>query len=103
MSLTGNDVIVAFKTYCDQYERLFIPDNPRQEAIADSLATHYNSDDLLEAIKYFVKNDKGPYLIFEFALKSKDIIEKSKFERESGEKFKEIVAQTRKKLESNEL
>ena len=103
MSLTGEDVIVAFTTYCSEYSRLFIPDLPRQDAVADSLAKHYNSDDLLEAIKYFVKNDKGPYLIFEFALKSKDIIEKSKFERESGEKFKEIVAQTRKKLESDEL
>lgn len=103
MSITGEDVIVAFTTYCAEYSRLFIPDVPRQDAVADSLAKHYNSDDLLEAIRYFVKNDKGPYLIFEFALKSKDIIEKSKFERESGEKFKEIVAQTRKKLESDEL
>lgn len=103
MSLTGNDVIVAFQTYCTEYDKLFIPDMPRQEAIAESLAKHYNSDDLLEAIKFFVKNDKGPHLIFEFALKSKDIVDRNKFNRESGAKFKEIVAQTRKKIESDEL
>lgn len=102
MSISAEDVIEAFKSYCDEYNRLFIPDNPRQDAIAESLSKHYGADDLLMAMKYFVQNDQGPFLLFEFALKSRNIIEKSSFDRKSEQHFKNVVAETRKKIE-NEL
>lgn len=102
MTITGRDFIDAFKTYCENENKLFIPDSPRQDDIADSLAKHYDSDDLLDAIKWCVKTEEGPFLIFDFAIKSRDYIDKIKKEKNSVNKFKQVVAETRKLLE-NEL
>lgn len=99
MAITGNDVIQAFKVYCEDKNKFFLPDSPRQEDIADSLAKHYDSDDLLMAIKWYVDINDGPILIFNFALESRSLIEKIKKEQNSINKFKQVVADTRKLLE----
>lgn len=103
MAITGNDVIAVFKVYCKEYNKLFIPDSPRQDDVADSLAEHYDSDDLLEAIKWYVDKDAGPILVFDFALKSRDYIQKIQKERASVDRFKQTVAETRKLIEQDEL
>jgi hypothetical protein len=99
MAITGDDVIHVFKLYCEEYSKLFIPDSPRQDEVAESLARHYDSDDLLAAVKWFVQSDQGPILVFDFALKSRDYVEKVKKERASIDKFKQTVAETRKLIE----
>lgn len=99
MAITGDDVIHVFKLYCEEYLKLFIPDSPRQDEVAESLARHYDSDDLLAAVKWFVQSDQGPILVFDFALKSRDYVEKVKKERASIDKFKQTVAETRKLIE----
>lgn len=99
MTITGNDFIDAFKAVCESENKFFIPDSPRQDDIADSLVKHYDSDDLLDAIKWCIKSEQGPFLIFDFALKSRDYIEKVKRERNSVVRFKQVVADTRKLLE----
>lgn len=103
MKMTGEEVIQTFENLCDKYGKLFIPDQPRQESVAVSLAKHYSKDDLLYAIDRHINTNKGPFLVFEFALVSRTIVDKAKFERESGNKFKMIVEETRKKIENNEL
>lgn len=103
MALAGKDFVEAFKIYCSENKKLFVPDSPRQEDVADSLVSHYDSDDLLEAIKWYTEKETGPFLIFDFALKSRDYVEKVKKERASVDKFKQTVAETRKLIEQNEL
>lgn len=103
MALSGNDVVEVFKLYCTQHNKLFVPDSPRQEEVSDSLASHYDSDDLLEAIKWYTQKEDGPVLIFDFALKSRDYVERVKKERASVDKFKKTVEDTRKLIEQNEL
>lgn len=102
MTITGSDVIAAFKAYCDEYNQLYIPDSPRDMEVADSLAKHFDSDDLLDGIKQYIKKGEGPFLVFDFALRSRSLIEAAKSERASIERFKEIVEETRKKIQ-NEL
>lgn len=103
MAITGNDVVEVFKVYCKEYNKLFIPDSPRQDDVANSLAEHYDSDDLLEAIKWYVDKDQGPILIFDFALKSRDYVQKIQKERASVDRFKQTVAETRKLIQHDEL
>ena len=99
MTITGNDVVETFKVYCDTKNKFFLPDSPRQDDIADSLAKHYDSDDLLMAIKWYIDTNDGPILIFNFALESRSLIDKIKKEQNSINKFKQVVADTRKLLE----
>lgn len=103
MAISGDDVISVFAHICKEKNKLFIPDSPRQNEVAASLAEHYDGDDLLDAIKMHVSSDPGPILVFDFALKSRDLVEKVKKERASVEKFKQTVADTRKLIEDNEL
>ena len=67
MIKTGQDLIRYFKSCCEKQNKLFIPDSPRQEAIADALAKFYNSDILLKACDLFIKSNNGPFIIFDFA------------------------------------
>ena len=103
MAISGSDLVQAFKVVCESEGKLFIPDSPRQDDIADSMAKHYDSDDLLDAIKLYIKSEYGPMLIFDFAIKSRDFVDKIKKERLSIDKFKQTVADTRKLIEENEL
>ena len=103
MALTGNDIIEVFKIYCKENSKLFVPDSPRQDEVAASLAQHYDSDTLLESIKWFISKEPDPILVFDFAVKSRDYVEKVKKEKASIEKFRQTVAETRKLIENNEL
>lgn len=103
MTISGEDVVAVFNHICKDKNKLFIPDSPRQDEVANSLADHYDGDDLLDAIKLYVASDPGPILIFDFALKSREYVEKVKKERASVERFKQTVAETRKLIEDNEL
>lgn len=98
--LTGPELIKLFADYSLKSHKLFIPDLNRQEAIADSLVNHYESDLLEKSVIWFIDNNLGPFLIFDFALRSRDIVEKIKYEDQSVVKFKNIVEETRKRMES---
>lgn len=100
MILTGNELIEFFKDSCRKYHKLFIPDSPRQEQVADALASFYKKDNLEKAIEYFVKSRPGPFLVFDFAVESRTFVEKVEFEKKSQDKFKDIVQETKKRLES---
>jgi hypothetical protein len=100
MILTGNELIEYFKSCCKKYHKLFIPDSPRQEQVADALATFYRKDGLEEAIEYFVKSRPGPFLVFDFAIESRSFVERIEFEKKSQDKFKDIVQETKKRLGS---
>jgi hypothetical protein len=103
MAITGTDVVAVFKHICADNKKLFIPDSPRQDEIAESLASHYDGDDLLDAIKLFIASDPGPILVFDFAVKSRDFVSKVQKEKALVERFKQTVADTRKLIESDEL
>jgi hypothetical protein len=103
MAITGNDVVEVFKVYCKEKGKLFVPDSPRQEDVANSLADHYDSDTLLDAIKWYIEKDEGPILVFDFALKSRDYVQKIQKEKASIDRFKQTVAETRKLIEKDEL
>jgi hypothetical protein len=97
---TGQELIECLKESCRDSGKLFIPDSPRQEAVADSLAEHYDSEIILETIKYFVKSRTGPFLMFDFAIESKKLTDKIKQEKESKEKFMRIVKDTQNRMAS---
>ena len=98
---TGQDLIDLFQKECNEQGKLFVPDPPRQEQVAKSLVEHFDYEELKPAVAKFVSDTYGAVLVFDFALKSKDLIERSKFEEKSKKRFKEIVEQTRLEMESN--
>ena len=86
MIITGSELIECFKNYCKKYHKLFIPDSPRQEQVADALASFYKKDNLENAVEYFIE--------------SRTFVERVEFEKKSQDKFKDIVQETKKRLES---
>lgn len=99
MEQTEIDLIKQLKHYCKKYHKLFIPDSPRQEAVAESLLSFYDREILSAAVDLFVKSNPGPFLVFDFAVQSKTYTDRVKFEGKSVDKFKEIVNQTKKRME----
>lgn len=100
MNQTGQDLVIHFKECCAKRNKLFIPDIPRQTHVADALVQYYKHDDLWNAIDIFVKSNPGPFLVFDFAVQSRIYIERLKFDKDSETKFKDIVEQTKKRMES---
>jgi hypothetical protein len=96
--ITGQELVQCLKESCKKSGKLFIPDSPRQEAVADALAEHYDGDLLMETVQYFVKSKSGPFLMFDFAIESKKFTEKVKQEKESKEKFRQIVRDTHDRM-----
>ena len=103
MEATGQELIEHFKSCCKKSNKLFIPDSPRQESVADALATFYKRQELFDAVEFFVKSKQGPFLVFDFAVESRSFVEKVKFENKAADRFKEIVEQTRKRMTTDEL
>lgn len=91
--------IEQLKNCCKIYHKLFIPDSPRQEAVAESLLSFYDRDILFQAIDVFVKSNPGPFLVFDFAIQSKKYTDKVVFDSKSINKFKDIVNQTKKRMD----
>lgn len=100
---TGQELLLFLEKSCRESGKLFIPDSPRQEAVADALAEYYDEDILFDAIKHFVKSRTGPFLIFDFAVESKKIIDKVRYEKESINAFKRIVKDTKERMNKDEL
>jgi hypothetical protein len=100
-NLTGPKLIQLFKDYSESTHKLFIPDPPREDAVADTLCKHYNHDDLEAAVKWHIDNEQGPFLVFDFAVQSRILVDKVKFERLSVDRFKDIVEETRKRMEKS--
>ncbi|CAB4135629.1 hypothetical protein UFOVP573_84 [uncultured Caudovirales phage] len=100
MEVTGLELIKFFKESCKKSNKLFIPDSPRQESVADALAEFYKKEELFDAVKLFIKSKTGPFLVFDFAIESRSYVDKTKFESKSVNAFKEIVEQTKKRMES---
>lgn len=100
MELTGLELIKFFKESCKKSNKLFIPDSPRQESVADALAEFYKKEELFNAVQLFIKSKTGPFLVFDFAIESRSYVDKTKFESKSVNAFKEIVEQTKKRMES---
>lgn len=98
MKATGQQVIQHFQSCCSKYNKLFIPDSPRQESVADAIAAFYESDILLQAIERFIKSRQGPFLVFDFAVESKKFTDMVQFDLKSGDKFKEVLEETRKRF-----
>jgi hypothetical protein len=98
--LTGPELIELFRDYSEKCHKLYIPDVNREEPISDSLAKHYDSDLLEKSVKWYIDNNPGPFLIFDFAIQSRDIVEKVKYEEASVSKFKDIVQETKRRMES---
>jgi hypothetical protein len=101
--LTGKELIEIFKKSCEKSHKLLIPDSPRQESVADALATHYDSELLEKAVELYVKKNHGPFLIFDFAIESRTIVDKVKFEEEAKNRFRNLVKETHDRLASDEL
>jgi hypothetical protein len=97
-SLTGQELINYLKKSCKDSDKLFIPDSPRQDAVAESLVEHYDSELLLSSIDYYVKSKIGPFLLFDFAIESKKITDKVKKEKESKDKFLQIMRETHDRM-----
>lgn len=100
MEVTGLELIKFFKESCKKSNKLFIPDSPRQESVADALAEFYKKEELFNAVQLFIKSKTGPFLVFDFAIESRSYVDKTKFESKSVNAFKDIVEQTKKRMES---
>ena len=83
---------------CKNSHKLFIPDSPRQEAVAEALVDHYDGEVLVDAIDQFVKSKNGPFLLFDFAIESKKITDKVKQEKQSKDKFMQIMRDTHDRM-----
>jgi len=97
--LTGQELIKHFKDCCKKQNKLFIPDSPRQESVADSLINFYKAENLKLGIESFIKHKPGPFLIFDFAIESRIFVEKAEFDKKSLDKFRSIVQETKKRMD----
>jgi hypothetical protein len=102
MKATGEQTVQHFEECCKKHSKLFIPDSPRQEAVAKAIAEFYESEVLFKAIESFIKSRSGPFLIFDFAIESKSFIDRVLFDSKSQDKFNIILEETRKRM-SDEL
>lgn len=100
MTPAGSELTKYFKTCCEKYRKLFIPDSPRQDQVADALSSFYDKENIEKAIEVYIKSRPGPFLIFDFAVESRSFVEKVEFDKKSQDKFKDIVQETKKRLES---
>lgn len=98
MKATGQETVDYFRDCCRKQSKLFIPDSPRQEAVADALSDFYDKDVLFSAIDLFIKSRSGPFLVFDFAVESKSFTDKVVFDARSNMKFQEILEETRKRM-----
>jgi hypothetical protein len=98
MKVTGEQTIQHFQDCCKKHNKLFIPDSPRQEPVAKAISEFYESEILFKAIESFVKGKNGPVLVFDFAIESKTHIDRVQFDSKSDSRFKEILEQTRKRM-----
>lgn len=98
MKATGEQTIQHFKDCCKKQSKLFIPDSPRQEAVADALANFYDQQILFDAIESFIKSRTGPFLVFDFAVESKSYTDRVVFDTKSNNRFQEILEETRKRM-----
>lgn len=96
--ITGQELIQFLKESCKESNKLFIPDSPRQDAVAEALVEHYDGDVLKASISFFVKSRPGPFLIFDFAIESKKITERIKQEQESKDKLMRIIKDTQSRM-----
>lgn len=96
--LTGKELIEYFKSLCDKSHKLFIPDSPRQDAVADALVEHYDKEILMKGVEAFIKTRPGPFLIFDFAVESRTLIDKIKFEEEAKNRFRNLVRETHERM-----
>ena len=98
--LTGNELIKTFKDLCEKSSKLFIPDSPRQESVADALVQHYDDDLLIKSLEFYVSSNNGPFLMFDFAIVSRNVFEKVKFEEEAKNRFRNLVRETHDRMVS---
>lgn len=98
MKATGEQVIQHFQNCCEKQNKLFIPDSPRQESVADAVAKFYESDILMQAIEKFVKSRTGPFMVFDFAVESKKYTDMVVYDQKSEYKFREVLEETRKRF-----
>lgn len=98
MKATGEQTIQYFQDCCKKYNKLFIPDSPRQEPIAKAISDFYESELLFKAIESFIKGRTGPVLVFDFAIESKTFIDRVQFNSKSDDRFQEIIRETRKRM-----
>lgn len=98
MKATGQKTIQHFQDCCKKYRKLFIPDSPRQESVADAISEFYDEEILFKAIESFIKSRSGPFLVFDFAVESKTFTDKVMFDNKSTDRFKDIVEATRKRM-----
>lgn len=97
--LTGQIVLQHFVDCCKKRNKLFVPDSPRQEQVADALASFYKYDVLIDAIEEYIKANPGPFIIFDFAVQSKKYIDHVVLEKKSRDNFYNMVQQTKKRME----
>lgn len=100
MNQTGQDLVLHFRECCSKRNKLFIPDIPRQTQVSDALVGYYERNELMAAVDLFIKSNPGPFLIFDFAVQSRIYVEKVKFNKNSEDKFKDIVEKTKRRMES---
>ena len=96
--VTGTELISALEKSCKKLHKLFIPDSPRQESVANALVEHYDGDTLIGALELYVKSKPGPFLMFDFAIESRVYVETIKKEQASINKFRDLVKQTQERL-----
>lgn len=103
MNLTLQEVKDIFQRYCDEFDKLLIPNVAQDDAVIRNLLSYYNKlydEDLLkEAIRYFVKEyDEGAVTITEFAIRSSYYRDKAERERGDREELSDLMQQTKRMM-----
>lgn len=98
-SQTGVDLIKLLRQLSSEKGKFFLPDIGREEAVADSLLDAYRYDDLADCAHKYISKAGSPILMFSFAMEVPSIIQKAVSERESREKFRLIVENTKKRMD----
>jgi len=97
--ITSTEFLKIFRETCEKYNKMYIPDSPREDAIAVSLMTYhkknYDIDTLVEALDMYVKElGHKPALLLEFSLVVHDYRQRAIQERRLREEYKHVLKMT---------
>jgi len=103
-TLTSEIYLKKFKEYCDEYNIMFIPDSPREEAISVQLLTYYKKNYdaavLLETTKIYIRElGHKPAMVLNFSLVAHDYTDRVVENQKLAEEYRITMANTKKILE----
>lgn len=102
--VTSESFLKLFREICEKYNKMCIPDSPREDAISVSLLTYYKKNydinTLIDALDLYIKElGHKPAMLLEFSLVNHEYRDRVIHNRRLEEEFKSTLSNTKRLLE----